>query len=155
MPDIDSRLLDADCTEKIEENFNRTLALIDEGSGGGGADEFVVTFAYDFQESEWGITTAYADIYNAAANGAPIWMYTTDASNHEPPILVRMNVQEFSDPEEGTDYRASTHYIPVEYHNSSLQMDFFQFKFEASMYDGEAYVSSTVNKVEMVGASPE
>lgn len=155
MPDIDSRLLDADCTEKIEENFNRTLALIDEGSGGGGADEFVVTFSYDFQESEWRVTNDYADIYNAAANGTPIWMYTTDASSHEPPILVRMYVQEISDSEEETYYVASTYYIPVEWHATSLQMDFFQFKFEASMDDGEAYVAVTVNKVEMVGASPK
>jgi len=33
---IDERLLDADCTEKIEENFNRVLDLIDEGGGSGG-----------------------------------------------------------------------------------------------------------------------
>ncbi len=32
MPNIDSRLLDADCPEKIEENFNRTLELIDENA---------------------------------------------------------------------------------------------------------------------------
>jgi len=34
---IDPRLLDADCVEKIEENFNRVLALIDAIGGDEGA----------------------------------------------------------------------------------------------------------------------
>ena len=37
MAKLDNRLLDADCQDKIEENFNRVLALIDAISGDSGS----------------------------------------------------------------------------------------------------------------------
>lgn len=36
MADIDNRLLDSSCQANIDENFNRTLALVAGGGGGGG-----------------------------------------------------------------------------------------------------------------------
>lgn len=44
---IDPRLLDADCVEKIEENFNRVLALIDSGGSSTGGGVYIVYLRND------------------------------------------------------------------------------------------------------------
>ena len=69
---IDDRLLDANCQEKIEENFNRVLDMIDSGGGsGGGGGVFVVELVSD-NDGGYTADKTLDEIYAAENEGRPI-----------------------------------------------------------------------------------
>ncbi len=67
---IDDRLLDANCQEKIEENFNRVLDMIDSGGGsGGGAGVFWVNITSPVGGTTWTADKTVDEVLAAAESG--------------------------------------------------------------------------------------